>query len=414
MRQQDRREGESAAKRDGAEGGRLGAAAPLIVHVVHRFAVGGLENGLVNLLNGLPRDAWRHAVIALADVDSGFASRVARGDVEMIALGKGPGHAVPLYPKLVRLFRSLRPSIVHTRNLAALEATPAAWFAGVASRVHGEHGRDAEDPDGTNVRRQRIRRLYRPFVTRYVALAPDLARYLRDAIGVPDERIEQIWNGVDTARFAPAAARERIAGCPFGAPHEWLVGTVGRLDPVKDHANLARAFVHALRRAPALRDTLRLVVVGEGAERARVLSILRDAGVLDLAWLPGERADVPTVLRGLDVFVLPSFGEGVSNTILEAMACGLPVVATRVGANAELVDDGVTGRVVAAADPAALGDAIAEYAQRPEQAMGHGRAGRRRVEAQFGLERMIDRYHRLYLAQLARARGAVAPSALAG
>jgi sugar transferase (PEP-CTERM/EpsH1 system associated) len=390
------------------------AAAPLIVHVVYRFAVGGLENGLVNLLNGLPRDAWRHAVIALSDIDPGFAARVARADVAMIALGKGPGHAIPLYPRLVRLFRSLRPAIVHTRNLAALETMPAAWLAGVSSRIHGEHGRDAEDPDGANVRRQRIRRLFRPFVTQYVALAPDLARYLRGPIGVADDRIEQIWNGVDNARFAPAAARERIAGCPFGAPHECLVGTVGRLDPVKGQATLARAFVHAVQQAPERRATLRLVVVGEGGERARIEAILAQGGVSELAWLPGERHDIPAILRGLDVFVLPSFGEGVSNTILEAMASGLPVVATRVGANAELVDDGVTGRIVAPSDPAALAAAIASYADAPGLGARHGQAGRQRAEAQFGLDRMIERYHRLYLAQLARAGGAVVPRAIAG
>jgi sugar transferase (PEP-CTERM/EpsH1 system associated) len=390
------------------------AAPPLVVHVVYRFAVGGLENGLVNLLNGLPRDAWRHAVIALSDIDPAFAARVARADVDMIALGKGPGHAFPLYPRLLRLFRSLRPAIVHTRNLAALETMPAAWLAGVPSRIHGEHGRDAEDPDGTNVRRQRIRRLFRPFVTQYVALAPDLARYLRGPIGVADERILQIWNGVDSARFAPAAARERIAGCPFGAPHECVVGTVGRLDPVKDQATLARAFVHALQQDPGRRATLRLVVVGEGSERPRIESILAEGGASALAWLPGERSDVPAILRGLDVFVLPSFGEGVSNTVLEAMSTGLPVVATRVGANAELVDDGVTGCIVAPSDPPALAAAIAAYADTPGLGARHGRAGRQRAEAQFGLDRMIERYHRLYLAQLARAGGAVVPRAIAG
>lgn len=389
-------------------------APPIVVHVVYRFAVGGLENGLVNLLNGLPRDAWRHAVIALTDIDPAFAARVARSDVDMVALRKGPGHAYPLYPKLVRMLRAMRPAIVHTRNLAALETTPAAWLAGVPSRIHGEHGRDADDPDGTNARRQRIRRLFRPFVTQYVALAPDLAQYLRGPIGVAEDRVEQIWNGVDTARFVPAAARERIAGCPFGEPHERIVGTVGRLDPVKDQATLARAFVHALRQSPARRATLRLVVVGEGSERARIAAILADGGALDLAWMPGERQDVPAILRGLDVFVLPSFGEGVSNTVLEAMSSGLPVVATRVGANAELVDDGVTGRIVAPADPIALGDAIASYADAPEPGRRHGQAGRRRVEAQFGLERMVERYHRLYLSQLARAGGAAAPSAIAG
>jgi len=389
-------------------------AAPLVAHVVYRFAVGGLENGLVNLLNGLPRDAWRHAVIALTEIDPEFASRVTRKDVRMVELRKGPGHAFRLYPTLVRLFRSMHPAIVHTRNLAALETVPAAWLAGVPSRIHGEHGRDADDPDGKNVRRQRIRKVFRPFVTQYVALAPDLARYLRGPIGVADDRIEQIWNGVDTGRFAPPAARERIAGCPFGAPHEQLVGTVGRLDPVKDQATLARAFVHVLQQSPGRRASMRLVIVGEGGERARIEAILAEGGVSDLAWLPGERHDIPAILRGLDVFVLPSFGEGVSNTILEAMSSGLPVVATRVGANAELVENGETGRVVTASDAEALADAIASYVDDPAQTRRHGTAGRRRVVTQFGLDRMIDRYHRLYLAQLARAGGTVLPRAIAG
>jgi glycosyltransferase involved in cell wall biosynthesis len=133
--------------------------------------------------------------------------------------------------------------------------------------------------------------------------------------------------------------------------------------------------------------------------------LLNDARVRELAWLPGERTDVPTILRGLDVFALPSFGEGVSNTVLEAMACGLPVIATGVGANAELVDDGVTGRIVPAEDTGALADAIAGYAADPALAAAQGRAGRVRVEQRFSLDRMIDRYHRLYLALAA---GAVA------
>src|SRR5690606_23973844 len=111
------------------------SAPPLIVHVVYRFAVGGLENGVVNLVNHLPRDAWRHAIVALTDIDAAFARRISRRDVDMIALRKQPGHALRLYPRLVGLFRNLRPLIVHTRNLAALEVAPAAWLAGVPHRV---------------------------------------------------------------------------------------------------------------------------------------------------------------------------------------------------------------------------------------------------------------------------------------
>ncbi|HEX6945445.1 MAG TPA: TIGR03088 family PEP-CTERM/XrtA system glycosyltransferase [Casimicrobiaceae bacterium] len=369
-----------------------------IVHVVFRFAVGGLENGLVNLVNRLPAEAWRHTIVSLTDIDAGFAGRITRPDVELVALHKRPGHAWPLYPRLWRLLRERRPAIVHTRNLAALETMPVAWAAGVPARVHGEHGRDAGDPDLRDRTRRRIRRAFRPFVTRYVALAPDLADYLAGSIGVPRDRIEQIFNGVDTRRFAPAPARRPIAGSPFADPALCIVGAVGRLDPVKDHANLARAFARACALRPDLAPRLRLVIVGDGSERAAVEGILAQAGVASQAWLPGERADIPDLLRGLDIFVLPSFGEGVSNTILEAMATALPVVATRVGANAELVLDGSSGTIVPPSDSEALAAAIVSYAGNRELASRHGRAARARAEQAFSLERMVDRYHRLYLA----------------
>jgi glycosyltransferase involved in cell wall biosynthesis len=169
---------------------------------------------------------------------------------------------------------------------------------------------------------------------------------------------------------------------------------------VKNHIGLVRAFAQVLRRDPARAQMLRLVIAGEGSERARIEAVLKDEGIHHLAWLPGERQDVPTILRGLDLFVLPSVGEGVSNTILEAMATGLPVLATDVGANGELVVDGVTGSIVPARDLEALGDAIARYSADVSLSRTQGRAGRLRVEQRFSLERMVERYHDVYLASI--------------
>lgn len=373
------------------------AMPPLIMHVVYRFAVGGLENGVVNLVNRLPARAWRHVIVSLTDIDRQFARRIERDDVACVAMDKGPGHAYRLYPTLFRLMRRMRPAIVHTRNLAALEASVPAFAAGVPVRVHGEHGWDVHDPDGSNARFRWVRRLYSPFVSHYVALSPNLADYLHTRIGIAGERIEQIYNGVDIHRFRPrAGARAVPEGCPFRADDCWIVGSVGRLEPVKDPANLARAFVRVLRDDPEARARLRLVLVGEGAQKREIEALLVAAGVRELAWLPGERADVPSVLQGLDCFVLPSLAEGVSNTILEAMATGLPVVATRVGANGNLVEDGATGRLVAAADSDGLAAAVADYYRNPALARSHGAEGRRRAEREFSLDRMVQRYDDLY------------------
>jgi sugar transferase (PEP-CTERM/EpsH1 system associated) len=391
----------------------MNALPPLIVHVVYRFAVGGLENGVVNLINRLPAHSWRHAVVSLTDVDAAFAALISNRAERSIALHKAPGHAVRLYPRLFALLRELKPAIVHTRNLAALEAALPAWIAGVPARLHGEHGRDVGDLDGSSRRYQRVRRLFRPFVSRYIALSPDLASYLRERVGVPAARIDQVYNGVDTARFCPASdGRAAIDGCPFRNPDHWLVGTVGRMETVKDQTNLARAFATAVRADPEAHARLRLVLVGDGKLKREVEAILGSAGVRDLAWFAGERADVVPLLQGLDCFVLPSLAEGVSNTILEAMACGLPVVATRVGANAELVEQNVTGCTVPAADSDALAREIGAYFAAPDLARQHGQAGRRRVERRFSLERMVEDYDRVY-AGLLRTHRPVRSSAAA-
>ncbi|WP_298834531.1 TIGR03088 family PEP-CTERM/XrtA system glycosyltransferase [uncultured Piscinibacter sp.] len=375
---------------------------PLIAHVVFRFDVGGLENGVVNLLNRLPAGRYRHAVIAMTEV-SGFRDRVKREDVSFHALQKPPGQGLRIAPRMVRLLRELRPDVVHTRNLGALEMMlPAAW-AGVPVRIHGEHGWDSNDPDGRRLACQWTRRAYRPFVHRYVALSRHLQTYLVDRVGVAPTRIAQIYNGVDTQRFRPAGeSREGLAGSPFAAADQWVVGTVGRLQPIKNQVLLARAFVRALVLAPSARDRLRLVVAGDGPQREAVQEVLRQADADSLAWLAGRREDVPEVLRALDAFVLPSRAEGVSNTILEAMASGLPIAATAVGGNAELLQEGVTGRLVPSDDVEAMAEAILHDFSDRDGARARGRRAREAAERRFSLDAMVSAYDELYEQQLGR------------
>lgn len=376
-------------------------ARPLVLHILHRFDTGGLENGVANLINHMPPAAYRHMVVALTEVTD-FRHRLRHADVPCVALHKPPGHGMKVYPKLWRLLRQYRPAIVHTRNLAALEMQVPAWAARVPVRIHGEHGRDVDDMHGTSRHHQRVRRLYSPFVQRYIALSRDLAGYLQGPVGIAPGRIEQIYNGVDAEQFTPPQDGPlAIAGAPFAAPAQWLIGTVGRMAAIKHQTLLARAFVRTLELAPALRERVRLVMVGEGPLRAQSQSILREAGAGALAWLPGERADVADIMRGLNCFVLPSLSEGISNSILEAMASGLPVVATRVGGNAELVDHGRTGEVVPSDDVQALAQALVRMATDPARAAAMGRAGRAEVERRFSLQAMVAAYQGLYSRELA-------------
>jgi sugar transferase (PEP-CTERM/EpsH1 system associated) len=368
---------------------------PLIAHVVYRFDVGGLENGVVNLINHMPRETYRHVVISLTGMTD-FRQRIVRDDVQFISLDKPPGHALWIYPQLFRLFRKIRPAVVHSRNLGALEVVVPAWAAGVPVRIHGEHGRDGSDLDGSSKKYQWVRRIYRPFVTHYIALSRDLEDYLTVRVGMPKAKVQQIYNGVDTQHFFPAGTRQSIVGCPFTDPSCWLVGTVGRMQAVKDQTTLARAFIRALDIAPELAGRLRLVMIGDGLLRAPSRALLEQAGYAELAWLPGERNDVPEILSGLDCFVLPSLSEGISNVILEAMASGLPVIATDVGGNGELIESGKNGELVPVGGVDAMAHSIVGYARDRERARMAGRIGRLTVERRFSLAAMVRQYQELY------------------
>jgi sugar transferase (PEP-CTERM/EpsH1 system associated) len=319
--------------------------------------------------------------------------------VEVHALERRRGLDLAAGARLARLLRRLQPDVVHSRNWGAFDAILAARLARVPTVIHGEHGWEAGDPTGRNPRRNRFRRLLSPLVWRFTTVSRDLERWLTGTVGIPAEKIVTIVNGVDAARFAEATPGpgRRALGL---ADDRVVIGTVGRLNPVKDQGTLLEAFASI----PDARRELSLVLVGDGP----AASVLRErAARPDLAGrvhLLGRRDDVPLLLQGLDVFALPSLNEGISNTVLEAMASGLPVVATRTGGNPELIEDGVTGRLVPVGDAAALAQALAAYAGDAHLRAQHGKAARGRAVEEFGLDRMIDRYRRLYREAAARGR----------
>ncbi len=368
---------------------------PLIAHVLHRFAIGGLENGVVNLINHLPEDQFRHVVICVTDHDPGFARRIRRQDVQVFDLRKQAGQDPRVWWRCYTLLRQLRPDIVHTRNLSALEAQLPAFLAGVKKRVHSEHGRDTDDLHGQNRRYRLLRKLLLPFAHQVIALSQELAAYLQDAIGVPARKLQVICNGVDTARFHVAADTDAHTALTFIA--------VGRLQPVKDPLNVLQAFARICRLRP--QADLRLRVLGDGPLLDDCRRYCEAQQLGDRVELPGASHDVAGELRRADVFVLGSQAEGISNTVLEAMASGLPVVATRVGGNSELVAENETGFLVPAHDHAALAAAMLRYVDDPVLRQRHARAARQRAEHDFSLDGMMNKYAQVYLGKPVPAKG---------
>jgi sugar transferase (PEP-CTERM/EpsH1 system associated) len=372
-----------------------------VVHVIHQLATGGMENGLVNLINGMDPHAVRHSVLCMTDFTD-FRDRITRADVAVIALNKKPhGQDFAAQRRAFAQLRALCPDIAHTRNLTGLDAVVPAFLARVPARLHGEHGRDMTDPDGTNKKFILLKKLHRPFIHRWTTVSEDLARALRERVGVPAEAITQIYNGVNLDRFTPVSPRRTIEG--FSAAEHFVFGTVGRLQDVKEQWLLIEALALLPALTPRAKD-VRVVIVGDGPMRVRLEQLLaRLPDIAGQVLLAGPQDDVPTWLQSFDVFCLPSRAEGISNTILEAMACALPVIATRVGGNPELVVDGGTGVLVPNSDAAALAQVMARYVDDTALGRRHGKAGRSRALAEFSLSVMVERYAALYRTMARRA-----------
>src|SRR5262245_11134572 len=163
---------------------------PLVVHIIHRLAVGGMENGLVNLINHMPRYLYRHAIICITEATD-FKKRIENRAIPVIELKHFNGRDPRIHIKVCKALRSLDADIVHTRNLPALEFQWTAALAGVRGRIHGEHGRDVYDLDGKNVKYNLLRKAARSFVGRYIAVSQDLEQWLLSTVGARRERVTQ-------------------------------------------------------------------------------------------------------------------------------------------------------------------------------------------------------------------------------
>ena len=382
-----------------------GGQPPLILHVIHHLVIGGMENGLVNLINTMPETRYRHAIACIEDYSS-FRERIRRPGVEVYPLYRSRIGVWRMRRELFALCRRLRPAIVHSRNTSGLDALVPAWLAGVKYRVHGEHGWDVGDLRGELRKPALLRKLHSPFISRYVTVSRDLARYLQTHVGIAPERITQICNGVDTERFHPdtTTARREALPAELRGDDLFIVGTVGRIQPVKDQALLVRAAAAIFAARPELARRIRLAVVGDGPQLAQLRTLAASLGVADATWMPGAQSNVPQILRSFDLFVLPSLNEGISNTILEALASGVPVVATQVGGNPELVDEGVTGKLIPVGDVKALEQAIVEYATDRALCRRQADAAREVAIRRFGLAAMVGQYQRVYDELLAGGR----------
>ncbi|WP_329743197.1 TIGR03088 family PEP-CTERM/XrtA system glycosyltransferase [Dyella sp. A6] len=380
---------------------------PLIVHVLYRFDTGGMEQIMLSMIDRT-RERYRHAVICVAGYGP-LRDRLEAASVPCLSLDKKPGKDFLHYLRFWRALRSLKPDLVHTYNIGTLDLTPFARLAGVRRVIHAEHGRDSSDPLGEIRKYRRLRRWMAPFINRYVPVSVELRDWLTQRVGIRPSKVLHIPNGIDVDRYGIASsqrASRRLTG-NLAPPGTLLVGNVARLDKVKDHAALISAF-GLLREQAASHDVdCRLVIAGDGPQRAVLEQQIVELGLTESVHLLGNRDDVPELLAECDLFVLSSMAEGMPLTLLEAMAAGLPVVTTRVGDTASMVEADRTGVLVPPGDPQALAEAMRMYAIDEPLRRQHGEAGRARVVARFSLGTMVAAYEALFAESLAPVDGAL-------
>lgn len=370
------------------------AVSPRPIRVLHLVSclglngrTGGTEYGIIKLVNGLDPADVASTVCSTIDADPAFVNLL-RDGVGYFQCGKREGNDWRLVPRLCRVIRAVRPDIVHTHAWGTLvEGLVAARMCRVPVLVHGEHGTLQAKPYQLRLQRWAWGR-----ATQVLSVSSRLADALAGTVGFPRERIAVIRNGVDLTRFS-ATLREQGRAVLGLSATDVAVGTVGRLVPVKDHALFLRAVGVVGREGLSCRA----FIAGEGPLRAELSSLVDQLGLAGRVTLLGHRPDVERVMAGLDVFVLSSRSEGLSNTIQEALCSGVPVVATRVGGADELVDHGRTGLLVPPGDAEAMGRALIALVGDRDRRQAFATAAAERATREFGFETMARGYRDLYL-----------------
>jgi len=359
-----------------------------LVHVIDDLGLGGAQRQLVELLRGLDRRRFEVSVIALSQTKIAYADAIRQLGIPLTLIPHAGAWSWSMLNRLTRTLRSLRPRIVQTWLFTAdLYGRLAATRSRVARIVSTVRSVEPDKPWHYIL----VDRVLRRRTHRFIVNAEAVGRMLAAREGVPRDRIELIYNGVDLAHWDPSK-RDGVVRETLGLRGERpLIGIVGRLAPVKDHETFLRAAALLVRAMPQAQ----WVIVGEGPLRDSLERLRRALQLESCVHFMGAHARMEDVYVALDVVVVSSRYEGCSNVILEAMAMGKPVIATSVGGNPELITPR-TGVLVPPGDPQRLAQAMITLLNDPPRARDLGAAARREVEARFSLARMIDATQRCY------------------
>jgi sugar transferase (PEP-CTERM/EpsH1 system associated) len=363
------------------------------MHVIEALGIGGgVENGIANLVQRMDPRRFEHVLCAVFRVGPQTEQYIA-SNVSILNLEQKARKCSVQVGPLARALRQVRPDIVHSRNWGALEAVAAGRFVQFCSVIHSEHGFEV-DPATEPRRRQWIRRAAFELAHGVFSVSYQLRNMLARRTGFSARKIGVIHNGVNVTRFR----QDRAAGIEFRrelgiSDEEFCIGCVGRLNRIKDYPTMLRAAEVFSRSC----DSWRLVIAGSGSELGVLQGMVDSNPALrGRVHFLGSTTRIPEFLNAIDVYVLPSICEGISNSLLEAMATGLPVIVSDTGGNPEVVDRGGSGLLFRVGDSDRLAEQLLLLYRDRAARVEFGRQALRRVHAEFSLDSMIRQYEEMY------------------
>jgi len=364
-----------------------------ILHVFNYLGLGGTELTALRMMSHLDPSQFENLVCGVRGFDPKVAKERYPGGIEVIVADREHKSRSQV-SSLVEVIKKHQPDVVHSRNWGTIESVPAAWFAGVPVVIHSEHGYEVETLTKLPIHRRVLRRAVYAMADSIFTVTGQLQEFHAKQAWISPKRIRVICNGIDTEKFAPRVDLKKALRDKLQIPAErFVIGSVGRIVPIKDHGTMLKAAELLVGRGL----DLHVVLVGSGPELVRHQGYAKQSSELSgRVTLMEATENVVEALTAMDVFVLPSLSEGMSNTLLEAMSCGLPVVASRVGGNPEVLGEKRSGLLFTAGNTPELADCVARLAADGGLRKQLGDAARERILQKFSLQRMVDDYSRLY------------------
>ena len=352
-----------------------------VMHLIHSLGAGGAENGIINLANKIDREQFEISICSF--LQKGSRKKHLKKDVKLFSMNKKTGNNVTLPFRLSKLFREWKPDIVHTHAWGTMfEGFIGAKLACVPIIVHGEHGTIE-----IKKRNRYFQRAIWHLFDAVLSVSVNHKKKLASVIEFPEEKIIVLKNGVDTGYFKPKPDVN-----VFDIKDKFIIGTIGRLVPVKNQALLINAFAELHK---TIKD-IHLIIVGEGPLEKNLQNLTKSLNISPSVSFTGRRFDIADVLNSFDLFVLPSLSEGMSNTILEAMACGIPAIATDVGGNGELIQHGETGLLIESDNLAELLKNILLIQNQEGLKERFSRRSVSFIEKHHSLPTMVEQYQNFY------------------